>query len=113
MLKVCCDKCCWTDSDWTPWSCPLQVRYILAATTLEAVDEAVHSLTSLRRLHPSSKPHLLALGIIPILQPHLRCLVACHPLLKQSGSCRRPPLRAPKAVHLPPPAAHLQPQVPA
>jgi hypothetical protein len=71
---------CWAGS-WTPRSraCALQVRAILAVTTFEAMDDAVLSLTSLRRLHPSSKPYLLALGTIPVLQPHLRCLVGLPP----------------------------------
>jgi hypothetical protein len=43
------------------------------------VDQAVQTLRSLCQHHPSSKPHLFALGIIPLLQPHLRCLVGLPP----------------------------------
>jgi hypothetical protein len=66
----------------------LQMHLILAATTFEAVDDAVLSLTSLRDRRPSSKPHLLALGIIPILQPHLRWLAGSPPAAEAE---RQPP----------------------
>jgi hypothetical protein len=53
----------------------LQARLMLAANSFEVVDQAVRSLTSLWQRHHSSQPHLLALGVIPLLQPHLRWLV--------------------------------------
>jgi hypothetical protein len=94
----------------------MQVQRFPLATTFEMLDGIISSLIAWKRREPAAtKPlftrHLLALGIIPLLQPHLRWLVglpaAAH------AECRQPAASSPQGTDpdAPPAPSNTQPAV--